>query len=442
MTQGTPRALPASQPGVDRPEHLELRVVTTAAGFDELQGAWTALHELAGARVFQSYEWQRAWWRHLGERDVHRALHLVVLTLDGELAGVAPFQVERVPVLGPLRLRRLSFLGTGLTDYLDLLVRPGLEARCCEAVAAHLASGLPPIDVISLGDVPDASPTREALYGALRRRGLEGQAFVSEQCPRTALRGTWQETLGAFEGDRRRQLAKRCRQLKERFEVELEVCRREEDLARDVEEFMAMHQHRWTSVGRRGVYADPAVAGFQREVARSFFDRGWLYLSFLRVDGARISALCGFRHGGELAYYLNGTAAADEARRFSPGLVQHCLCMEDLIGQGVRVYDFLRGTERYKYECGAVDVPNWTLQLFHRGARRSRSLSTAALLREALGRRLEQERLAFDHERRVHGLLSLGMAAHLWRRAVATLRDGLTKLRAPERSLTAARPRT
>jgi CelD/BcsL family acetyltransferase involved in cellulose biosynthesis len=420
---------------------LELRVVETAAGFDALQEAWSSLHEASGAGVFQSYEWQRAWWRHLGEQDRRRSLHLVTLSRAGRLVGVAPFQVERIPALGPLRLRRLSFLGTVLTDYLDLLVLPGFEADCHEALAAHLAALRGSIDVLSLGDLPDGSATREGLLAALRRHGLQGEAFVSERCPRTALQETWKATLDSFGGQHRRQLAKRCRQLQERFTVELEVCRRREDLDRDVEAFMAMHQHRWTSVGRRGVYADPPVAAFQREVARGFFDRGWLYLAFLRLDGARVAALCGFRHGGALAYYLNGVAEFGEARRFSPGLVQHCLCMEDLIGQGVRVYDFLRGTERYKYECGAVDVPNWTVQAFWGGARLPRLRNAVALLRESLGRRAEQERLAFAHERRTHGLLSRGLASYLWRRAAATLRDGLTKLRAPERSLTAAEPR-
>lgn len=420
---------------------LELRVVATAAGFDALREDWTALHQAAGARVFQSYEWQRAWWRHLGEPDRQRSLHLVALSHAGRLVGVAPFQLERVPGLGPLRLRRLSFLGAVLTDYLDVLLLPGFEARGHEALAAHLATVRGAFDVLSLGDLPDASPTREGLLAALRRHGFQGEAFVSERCPRTALKETWKATLDSLGGQHRRQLAKRCRQLQEHFTVELEVCRRREELDRDVEAFMAMHQHRWTSVGRRGVYADPPVAAFQREVARSFFDRGWLYLAFLKLDGARVAALCGFKHGGELAYYLNGVAEVGEARRFSPGLVQHCLCMEDLIGQGVRVYDFLRGTERYKYECGAVDVPNWTVQAFWGGARLSRLRNAAALLREALWRRAEQERLAFAHERRSHGLLSRGLARHLWRRATATLRDGLTKLRAPEKSLTAAEPR-
>jgi CelD/BcsL family acetyltransferase involved in cellulose biosynthesis len=418
---------------------LELRVVTTTSGLDDLEPAWSRLHEECGAGVFQSYEWQRTWWRHVGSQDPRCQLHLLLLAAAGRVACIAPFLLERVPALWPFSVRRLGFLGGAVTDYLDLLVAPGLEASCHDRIAAHLAGLRHAFDVVSLADLPDASPTRSGLLEALRRHGFEGSAFVTGLCPRTTLRATWKETLASFDGNHRRQLTKRCRQLQERFAVELEVCRRAEDLPADVDAFIEMHQRRWTAAGRKGALAEAAVAGFQREVSRLLFGRGWLYLTFLKVDGRRISALCSFMHRDVLAYYLNGVGADGEARKFSPGLVHHGLCMEDLVGQGVHVYDFLRGTERYKYECGAVDVPNWTLQAFRRGARLARIRYVVALLRASLLRRLEQERLAFELQRRTHGLLSAAMARHLRSRLRATLGDGLAKLRAPEKALPAER---
>jgi CelD/BcsL family acetyltransferase involved in cellulose biosynthesis len=420
---------------------LELRVVSTTADLDALQPAWSTLHEDCGARVFQSYEWLRTLWKHLGEQDPRRTLQVMVLSEAGRVVCIAPFQIEEVPALGPLALRRLEFLGTGLSDYLDILTLRGLEDRCFDRIASHLAARSAAFDVISLCDIPDDSPVHARLHQALRRHGFEGTAFVSEQCPQTALKATWQETLAAFEGRGKhlRERKKAFAQLQQRFRVELEVCRDEEGLSRDVEDFMEMHQRRWTSSGQKGVYAEPAVAAFQLEVARRFFGRGWLHLSFLRVDGARVSAHCSFRHGSLLTVYLTGTGEAGEATKFSPGLAHHWLCMEDLIPQGVVVYDFLRGTEPYKYKCGAVDVPNWTLQLFRGRARLARAKHAVALLRASLARRLEKERLAFDHHRRTLGLLSAGMARYLWGRIRVTMRDGLTKLRAPEKSLTAER---
>jgi CelD/BcsL family acetyltransferase involved in cellulose biosynthesis len=425
----------------DDPTELELRLVSTAAEFDALQPAWSTLHQDCGARVFQSYEWLRTLWKHVGEQDPRRTLHVVVLAEAGRVVCIAPFQIEVVPALGPLSVRRLEFVGAGLTDYLDVLMVKGIEDRCFERIASHLAAHSAAFDVISLCDIPDDSTVHAGLHQALRRHGFEGTCFVSEQCPQTALKSTWPETLAAFEGRGKhlRERRKAFAQLKQRFKVELEVCRNEEDLAHAVEDFIEMHQRRWTSSGQKGVYAEPAVAAFQLEVARRFFDRGWLHLSFLRVDGARVSAHCSFRHGGLLTVYLTGSGDAGEATKYSPGLAHHWLCMEDLIPQGVVVYDFLRGIEPYKYKCGAVDVPNWTLQLFRSGARLPRAKHAIALLRASLIRRLEKERMAFEHQRRAHGLISAGMARYLRSRVLVMWRDGLTKLRAPEKSLSAER---
>jgi hypothetical protein len=107
--------------------------------------------------------------------------------------------------------------------------------------------------------------------------------------------------------------------------------------------------------------------------------------------------------------------------------------MQALIPEGVRVYDFLRGAHRYKYALGAVDVPSWTILAFRGyGAKVAHAI---ALLQAALARRIDDERRAFAHERRLHGLLSRELAGHVARRLLTTARDGLKKLRSPAKSL-------
>ncbi len=56
-----------------------------------------------------------------------------------------------------------------------------------------------------------------------------------------------------------------------------------------------------------------------------------------------------------------------------------------MIGEGVRIYDFLRGTERYKYELGAKDVANWALLAFRPGASITRLKHRLHVLHRKLG---------------------------------------------------------
>ena len=418
---------------------LDLRVVSSTAELDALQPAWIQLHTESGASPFQSFEWQRIWWKHLGEQVPARRLHVVVLSAGAEPVAIAPFMIESVRIAPLIGLRRLVFVGTGLSDQLEPIVRPGLETVACDLVASHLAAQAHAFDLLSLADMPEAARTREPLLSALRRHGFEGKAFVAEQCPRTVLKNSWRETLDGWDGRRRRKLGWRIRQMHKSFEVEVEMHRGGQGLAANVDEFIDMHQQRWTSLGRRGVYSDPTVAAFQHEVAQAFAHRGWLLLAFLRVDGTRLVSFCGFQKDDQVFIYLTGMRDPGEARRFAPGIVLHALCMESLLPKGLRRYEFLRGIEEWKYECGAVDVPNWALLLFRPDAHSARLKHMVALLQESLARRADQEWTAFHHQRRLHGHFSLGLARYLWSRTRQTLRDGMIKLRAPEKSLTATK---
>src|SRR5215469_3102157 len=119
---------------------LDLRVVSSTEEFDALEPTWSRLHAESGASPFGSFEWHRTWWKHLGEPVPERRLHVVVLSADGDPVALAPFMIELVRVAPLVKLRRLVFLGTGLSDQLEPLVRPGFETAACELVAAHLAA--------------------------------------------------------------------------------------------------------------------------------------------------------------------------------------------------------------------------------------------------------------------------------------------------------------
>src|SRR5207245_314864 len=107
-----------------------LRIVSTQDGFDALRSHWSALHQRSGDGVFQPYEWQRSWWKYFGGG---RELHIVLLGND----AIAPFYLENVSVLPGLRLRRLSFLGAGVSDYLGVIAAGDVE-EICRQIAVHL----------------------------------------------------------------------------------------------------------------------------------------------------------------------------------------------------------------------------------------------------------------------------------------------------------------
>ena len=110
-----------------------------------------------------------------------------------------------------------------------------------------------------------------------------------------------------------------------------------------------LHERRWQG---EGVLKDPRVRAFHQRVTRAFAARGWLRFHGLRVDGKLKAVLYAFARNGRVYYYLSGFDP--EFEPFSPG----SLLIQDAMSQGDREFDFLRGTEPYKYKWGAVNRIN------------------------------------------------------------------------------------
>lgn len=111
---------------------MHLKQITTLAELEALRPAWDRLwEECPSATPFQSPDWLIPWWRHLGRGS----LWVLALYEGGELSGLAPLFRHRY--FG-LPLRGVSLLGTGNSDYLDWLVRPGvLPQPFWECLEAH-----------------------------------------------------------------------------------------------------------------------------------------------------------------------------------------------------------------------------------------------------------------------------------------------------------------
>ena len=98
---------------------------------------------------------------------------------------------------------------------------------------------------------------------------------------------------------------------------------------------------------------DDAMAAFFREVAEGFLASGRLRLAFLSTQGVDVASVFQFRTDGSLLLYNSGYDP--KLRAANPGLVLIARSIGQAVGEGCAEYDFLRGTERYKYDLGGVD---------------------------------------------------------------------------------------
>lgn len=368
---------------------MRVRVVDNVHEFEALASEWNALVECAGGSVFQTHEWQSTWWRSFG---TGRSLHAITLWDGQRLVGVAPLFLERVSLSQFTLFRKFRLVGSGHSDYLDLIVAPGYVEQGAIAIADHLCT-FTGWHVIDLQDVPGTSAAVGTIVDAFLRKGCQADREIQHHCYTVALPASKGEYLAGFSAHSRKELLRRERRL---FALGCEIRTLAPDAPVDeaIEEFTDLHKRQWAFKRQRsGAFPDEHTEQFHREIARTFQRRGWLRLSFLTFQGRNVAANYEYIYGNKSYSYLSALEPKTTLAKFSPGTILDFCSIQKAIVTGLREYDFMKGAEQFKRRFRANETLTWRYEIAapHRSAyyRTSarRTVRTAAFLGAALIRK-------------------------------------------------------
>jgi len=326
--------------------NLRTEIVIDSAAFERLAPEWRKLAAASRfATVFQTYEWTAAWWRHFGRG---RRLRLVVVReAAGALAGIFPLMLSRwygTP------LRRLSLIGTGGTDYLDIIVDDTRLADVVDAAMAALENDRS-WHVLDLQQLRDGGALRSAQRPAIVRRVSAGEA-----CPYVPLPADWAEFLKSLGKKTRANVGYYERNLGRLFEAEVGYVQDPDRLDAEMTALFELHQRRWNKRWLPGVFGAPVVQRFHRDLAKALLDSGHLRLFTIRLDGETQAVLYCFSYGDRFSYYQGGFEPT--FARHSLGTVATAAALREAIAEGKGVFDFLRGDEPYKSKWTSHHVNN------------------------------------------------------------------------------------
>jgi CelD/BcsL family acetyltransferase involved in cellulose biosynthesis len=367
---------------------MTVRTITDDGEFDRLEPAWNALLERSDATVFQTFEWLRTWWTYFG-----RGRRLLILAFDrnGETEGIAPLFHEKEKVLGIPVATRLQFIGAELSDYLSVIAARGSEDAVMAAFAQWLAGHRRTWDVFDLEDVPETSASFALLPGRLESAGLSVYRYQGNVCPRVSLPASEAEMMRQLGPSGAYNLKRKSKRLKANFRSDVRLIRRPEDpIGGAIDDFAVIHGGRWKSQGHPSAFDDPDHRAFHKEVCGKLAERGWLRIFFLDIDEEPAAVCFSFNFRSTIYMYQSNAHGGEEVMKCSPGLLVRSTAIVEGIAEGMRVFDFMRGNEPYKYrEWGAYDVNNWLIRSSsHTGAGRIRFylFLAAELLGKAAGR--------------------------------------------------------
>jgi CelD/BcsL family acetyltransferase involved in cellulose biosynthesis len=330
---------------------------------DEFQGIrdeWNSLvtHDPNGS-IFDTWEWLSSFWK-THEKSISAKPLILVYRSNGELKGAAPLRLmgHRIRFFG-LRTVAVEFLAQGPSDYNTILISPDCNKRdFFQMLRDYMANSSLQWDRINLGNIAGDPVASSLLYNL----GIRFYPTPLSGTPYVSLPKDWESYNQSLGKNLRRNIKRRRRQLETDYAVDFRVYDNPTD--EDIADFLDLHTQRMRQSARSGILADAGALNFHMEFARLASKQGWIRLHVIKVGAKPIASLYGFVFKGRFCFYNQGFDPVFS--KYSPLLQLTAESIRHSIAQSLHEYDFLRGTEAYKFDW-TQDVRDYhSLELVNR----------------------------------------------------------------------------
>lgn len=352
---------------------LSASVIRSDAELRRLGPEWKELFQRTGCdNLFLSFEWLSAWWFHLGQG--YQLFIVAIRDDEGRLAALAPLYISFQ--IGPLRIRRLGFLGDKLvgSDYLDLIVDVACYAAAVDCICACILGCRQQWDYIQLSDIRADSIAATQFRRTMEGHGLSATMAFSSVCPYEVLPRSTEEYSAKLTSGFRKSLRYYARTLQREGHVEFLTVDHAPDLQGAFDDLRRLHRARFETRRASSAFLQPQAEEFHRAALLSLAEGGWARIHLLKLRGKCIAASYELSSGQRLFFYQTGIDP--DYSRFSVGQLLIQFTIERAIQNSCAEFDFLRGNEAYKSKWARDIRKVYNLQFFD-GHGKSRIARTA-----------------------------------------------------------------
>lgn len=305
-------------------------------------GQWEELLQRSSTRtVFQTVQWQDAWWQAYGR---------------GQRLYVSVEQGSRLLALAPLFAadRMAFFVGSGGSDYLNFLGDVG-DPEVLTAILETVRLAIPDFIGCHFYHVPDDSGTSLSLRRAASQLGWDCYEEAVQVAPALQIADAPEAAAAA---SRKKSLLRKERYFDRAGTLEVIHLNRGDAIRPHLEEFFEQHRRRWAETKWPSLFCDPAHCDFYRRLTEQ---RGVDWLRFTRIESncRPVAFHFGFCYSGTFLWYKPSFAI--DLARHSPGEVLLRQLLLRAIAERVELFDFGLGDEAFKDRFATVTrtVRNW-----------------------------------------------------------------------------------
>jgi CelD/BcsL family acetyltransferase involved in cellulose biosynthesis len=354
----TIRTAPPMSSGACRVE-----LVSDYSEFLALEEAWNDTVSRAGVtHPFLRHEWVRTWWDSFGAGS---ELHVLVVTVDDEIAAIAPLMRESLVMYGvPVRCIRL--IQNDHTPRADLIVASHRE-ESYRAVWNSLRDGRSAWDVVQLNQLESGSATSAAFLSHAAANGCPTGVWKSSDSPYLTLLDTWDQYLNGLSAKFRSNLRNRLSRAAKTGEVTLEVLTERDAIRAASSDAWRLEASGWKQSAGTAITCEPAVHDFYSTLIDRGTEAGWLQLLFLKLGGQRVAVSYGACFQRRL--FLFKTGYDPEYATCAPFKLLTYFAISDACGRGLTEVDFLGDAEPWKLEWTSTVRGHEWLFVFGKSAR-------------------------------------------------------------------------
>ena len=303
--------------------------------FEQFLPEWEDLLRVSPVgSIYLTPQWQRIWWDYFGD--------------DRELAGFYVHESGSLMAVASLSKQgsEVTFTGSSETfDYNDFLVRPGFEDMFFPRLLSVL--DLKGVKCITLCSLQEKSPTLMYLPDVASKHGFAVTVTEEDVVPGLDLPETWDEYLAQLSKKDRHELRRKFRRLEALDNWNWYCLQSDAEIEGRLDDFLRLMR---MSAPEKEEYMTDERERFFRSMSIEMARLGLAKLFFLDINGISVATSLCFDYG--LSRLLYNSGYDPEMSFYSVGLLMNAICLRDAIQRGEVYFDFLRGSEPYKYHLG------------------------------------------------------------------------------------------
>lgn len=306
---------------------------------DDLLYSWRNLRHLDWNCLFTLPPWLRAWWCEFGEGVEPRVFSL---QKDNKVIGVAPLLIKD---------GRACFIGSpDVCDYLDFVVMQDKESYFFSRLLDELEKEN--VNSLELHCLRPDSTVVRGLIPVVKKRGYY---FVIEQEATSVeidLPVSWEDYLTTLNTKQRHEIRRKLKRLLEAGDVDYRILYDWNLIEEHFDHFLEMFR---SSREDKADFMTVRMETFFRRMARDMAMAGLLRLGILEFNGEDVAMLM-FSEYRDVVYLYN-SGYDTRYSSLSVGLLSKLYCLRESIEEGKGKFDFMKGSEVYKYRLGGREVP-------------------------------------------------------------------------------------